>query len=163
MCQTSNLDLSGFESRRGFQENLLTLYIDYIKVYGPYIHSGLGRRVVYLIGKGNKRKAITYARALLQIKESRLFDLDKTVDHIDNNKLNDSIENLQILSLKENAKKSNGDLGKEIYICQNCRNEFIYDVASYRKNRKANKSGPYCNRSCASQANRARVITRKSQ
>lgn len=64
------------------------------------------RRIVCLVHKTTKqRTTISYARYLMSIKEKRFLNQDEQVDHIDGNKTNDSIENLQILSAKENCIK----------------------------------------------------------
>lgn len=52
-----------------------------------------------------KRTTISYARYLMSVKLKRFLTVEETVDHIDNDRTNDSIENLQILSDKEDKKK----------------------------------------------------------
>jgi len=79
------------------------------KVWGPYtiISGTVKRRRVVLQDKKNYRKktSMNYARYLMCLKENRLLSSDEEVDHIDENPLNDSIDNLQILSKPENHKK----------------------------------------------------------
>lgn len=65
------------------------------------------RRVVALIKKDKSRTSISYARYLMSCELKRYLNRDEQVDHVDNNKLNDIIENLQILSHKENNIKRN--------------------------------------------------------
>lgn len=80
------------------------------KVYGPYKPGKDGRRRVSIKVNG---KLITkqYAKFKLEIILGRILDKDETVDHIDGNKLNDSSDNLRLLSRRDNVisyKNSNG-------------------------------------------------------
>lgn len=61
--------------------------------------------MVCLFNSKKERTTISYARYLMSVKLNRFLDRNEEVDHIDNDKTNDSIENLQILSSKENKEK----------------------------------------------------------
>ena len=69
-------------------------------------HKNEGRQYANLIpideSSGLKRKTISYARYLMSVKEGRILNEDEHVDHKDDDKTNDDINNLQILSLREN-------------------------------------------------------------
>lgn len=66
------------------------------------------RRLVALYGSTNrKRSSVSYARYLMACKLGRYLTNQEVVDHINNNRLDDRIENLQILTPKDNAIKSN--------------------------------------------------------
>ena len=62
------------------------------------------RRRVYLYGKDTKMTT-SYARYLMSVKLGRFLDKNEVVDHIDNDRTNDVIENLQILTEKDNIDK----------------------------------------------------------
>lgn len=49
-----------------------------------------------------RRTTMSYARYLMSVKLGRILESWEHVDHIDNDKTNDSIENLQLLTLAEN-------------------------------------------------------------
>ena len=71
-----------------------------------YIHADkTGRNMLLLVGP-DKRLTTAYARYLMAVKLGRFLTKDETVDHIDNNHSNDSIDNLQILSLEDNIRKT---------------------------------------------------------
>ena len=59
------------------------------------------------MGKGNKQKMerMLYARYLLSVQLRRRLTDTETVDHIDGDKTNDSIENLQLLTTTDHIKK----------------------------------------------------------
>ena len=64
--------------------------------------------ILYKGINGNNRKmsSTQYARYKLAVSLGRHLTRDETVDHIDNNKRNDDISNLQILSMRDNICKS---------------------------------------------------------
>lgn len=56
--------------------------------------------------KTDKRKSILYSRYLACVKLGRILRSDEHVDHIDGNKHNDTLSNIQVLSAEEHRKKS---------------------------------------------------------
>lgn len=87
------------------------------------------RRMIHLVHKQNKKRTtISYPRYLISVKEKRMLNLTEQVDHIDGNKTNDSMDNLQILSKKENIRKSfiqSNRTQKMVRLeCPNCRIQF---------------------------------------
>lgn len=90
-----------------------------------------GRRyaVLYPIdSKKCKRTTISYARYLMSIKEGRILDSNEEVDHIDEDRINDSIDNLQILNGTENKKKYAKMNCKKTMVelrCPNCGTVFV--------------------------------------
>lgn len=71
------------------------------------------RNLVLLVRSDNTKTTVSYARYLMSVKLNRFLEKEEVVDHIDNNKLNDVIENLQIITSKENAIKSVIHLNKQ--------------------------------------------------
>ena len=63
------------------------------------------RNMVCLVNDSKDRTTIALARYRMAIKLGRMLRDDEQVDHIDNDKTNDDIENLQILSPEENRAK----------------------------------------------------------
>lgn len=78
-------------------------------VYGPILHKKEGRRIIVLVPvdreHGPKRTSTSYARYLMSVDLGRPLLPSEHVDHIDENKLNDSLSNLQLLSIGENNSK----------------------------------------------------------
>ena len=76
-----------------------------------------------------KRTTTSYARYLMSVKEKRFLNQNEQVDHIDGDKTNDSIENLQILSAKENTIKHTVQKNITLKLvelkCPNCNTNFI--------------------------------------
>ena len=95
--------------------------------HGYMVINGENRRHVLLISKDGKRSSTSYARYLMCVNLGRFLDSHEHVDHIDNDKENDVIENLQVLSIKENNRKEAKRRGKvfaEIK-CPECGEVFI--------------------------------------
>lgn len=114
--------------------------------------NGDKRKRVYLIGYDGKRKGMLYARYVWEKHNNRMLPEGFTIDHIDEDKTNDSIENLQILSLLDNMAKNvevrtkRGELHIIVkVICPICGKEF-----GYEKRNLSSHPNPCCSRSCGS-------------
>lgn len=110
------------------------------------------RRVVSLVSNEGRRTSVSYARYLLSCELKRYLSKEEQVDHIDNNKLNDSIDNLQILSPKENNIKKNVFYGiklKEevVLTCPVCGDSFSRPARNVDFKLKSGKN-PCCSRKC---------------
>lgn len=83
------------------------------------------RRTVLLVNDKYDRTSTQYARYLMSVKLGRFLDSElETVDHIDGDKTNDNIDNLQLLTRLENIRKSQK---KEDFkcICPVCNIDFL--------------------------------------
>lgn len=117
------------------------------KIYGPYLRKDGRQHLV--INTDGKTTTISYPKWLMENHLNRKLESWETVDHIDNNPLNNEITNLQILSRAENARKSVVYAEQIQLKCKNCGNLFlkrkaleIYDRAVRKKD------GPFCSRQC---------------
>jgi hypothetical protein len=75
------------------------------RVSTKFFHKNEGRYFVLLITPEGRKTTTSLARYTLSIKEGRLLGRNETADHIDNNRLNDHPDNLQVLSSRDNSKK----------------------------------------------------------
>ena len=83
------------------------------KVYGPYVvtpNGGPPRRQVVIHLHSGRRTSMSYARWQMTQHLGRKLDPTEHVDHVNENPLDDRIENYQLLTPAENARKSG--LGK---------------------------------------------------
>ena len=99
------------------------------------------------------RTTISYARYLMSVKEGRILEDYEEVDHIDNDKSNDNIDNLQILSLDENKLKyaTSSHIGVTMVKlkCPNCGRIFSKEKRNTHLDKKGKCTS--CCRSCAGQ------------
>lgn len=104
-----------------------------IKLEGPYAtkyKSGYlntnseGRKTLALYNSPKNRSSVSYARYLMSVKLGRFLTDEEQVDHIDNDKKNDDINNLRILSQKDNILHSATRLILK-KICCMCKKEFF--------------------------------------
>lgn len=65
-----------------------------------------GRKYVVLYNSNKSRTVTSYARYLMAVNLGRYLNNDEEVDHIDENKQNDCLSNLQILSGEKNREKN---------------------------------------------------------
>ena len=84
------------------------------------------RRNVILYNSNRDRTTVSYARYLMSVHLKRFLESDEQVDHIDHNKLNDSLDNLQVLSEFENRAKEVKRKGRQkaLIKCPICGNKF---------------------------------------
>lgn len=124
-----------------------------MKTYGPYIRKD-GRKHIVIIYDDGRRQTKSYPRFLLEQKIGRELLPEETVDHIDEDFTNDDLDNLQILSLAENARKAMLKRPAEYssHICPECKTPFTKRAYQVKRTIKKGKSGPFCSRSCAGKA-----------
>jgi hypothetical protein len=120
-----------------------------MKVYGPYTRKD-GRQHVVLY-KDGMRKTVSYPKYLLEQKLGRSFLPNEICDHIDNDHTNNCLDNLQVLTRSDNARKAMALKPAELghFTCPVCNSSFTKRMRNVRSNLKQGKSGPYCSRSCA--------------
>lgn len=124
-----------------------------MKVYGPYSRKD-GRKHVIIVNDDGSKTTKSYPRLLMEQHLGRELLPTETVDHIDEDKTNDDLSNLQILLLEENVRKSMKRRAAEMYkfLCPQCGTESSKTMRQVKGNLKKNKEGPYCSRSCAGKA-----------
>ena len=120
--------------------------------YGYVSINGEGRETLTLYNSNNDRSVTQYARYLLAVKLGRFLTEDETVDHIDGDKTNNSIDNLQILSIVDNIRKSQKK-PDFICICPVCKKVFRRShnhpsVRGKEKKLKIERGELCCSRKC---------------
>jgi len=122
-------------------------YSEHWKI-GYLVTNKENRKTLLLYNSHTDRSSTQYARYLLAVNIGRYLLNDECVDHIDNDKTNDDIKNLQILTVSENNKKQGkiiGHLMVELK-CPNCGKLFN----RYKNQVHSIKSGKlsFCSRKC---------------
>lgn len=132
------------------------IYIN-AKILGPYFANDNGRWYIHIHQNGKYLQSMNLARFRMQEYIGRLLLDEEHVDHIDDNKQNDKIGNLQILTQAENNEKSQRKYEKEVTeICFHCNEPFIMTSVKqilWEFKRKNNQFGPFCTASCAAKFN----------
>lgn len=127
--------------------------------FGYLVTNSDNRKHVILYNSKTDRSTVSYARYLMSVKEGRMLDRKEQVDHINEDKTDDRIENLQILSCRDNIRKNLKHLGKLgesflNFLCPVCGVNFKLSK------RQSHKINPTCSRKCGyikGQLNRKRV------
>jgi hypothetical protein len=128
-----------------------------VKVYGPYYQNEKTRRFVQLIYADGRRKSTANARWIMEQHLGRYLTEMETVDHRDGDSLNDTIENLQVMSLADNIRKSAPDAEMIDIICPECGVTVKKLARQVRHNQDVlGKPGPYCGKRCAGRVNARR-------
>ena len=118
-----------------------------MRYLGPYVRGTDNRKFMVIVRDNGSKSTITYARYLML---SKVSDTN-TVDHIDENRMNDAIDNLQVLSRAENCSKAAkfGAKGRKLErrLCGNCGKEIWREV-------RLRKTGlVFCSKSCNGKVN----------
>lgn len=122
---------------------------------GYIVVNSENRRNVVLYNSENDRTTISYARYLMSVKLGYEVPDHLEVDHRDDDKTNDDINNLQLLTPEENKDKENKrraeiTVAKQTVICKNCNCSFEIDTSYYNKKIKAGNSNIFCSVKCRS-------------
>lgn len=87
------------------KEEIQKLYGSDSKVYGPYTRKQDGRQIIRIKSPDlNTTKLLS--KCMLEIQHGRVLSKEDTVDHINNDPLHDSFDNIQLLTRNENSRKS---------------------------------------------------------
>jgi hypothetical protein len=115
--------------------------------------NGEGRRIVTL-HKPGASSGTSYARYLMGVKLGYLVPDHLEVDHKDDDKTNDDINNLQILTKQENLLKQTWNYIENHQVCYGCEciycgTRFILTQRQVNMRLAANGEELFCSRSCA--------------
>ena len=105
-----------------------------------------GRKTLTLYNSHSDRSSTQYARYLMAVYIGRFLTKDEHVDHIDGDKTNDNLENLQILSPTENNRKTHCK-PPIVCCCPVCKRIF---TSTKRQLWGKSPTTKCCSRSCAS-------------
>lgn len=114
-----------------------TLY----KVY----HKKLDRMMAQLVNGNISRTTMSYSRYLMSVHLGRILEKDEHVDHLNNDRTDDRIENFQLLTPEENSEKYH-KLNPATYtefICPICATVFKKTLQ-----RAWGKVDPCCSKKC---------------
>lgn len=115
--------------------------------YGYLVTNSENRKNVVLYNSESDRTTISYARYLLSIKLGRFLTDNEEADHRDDNKTNDDLGNLQILTPRENKiKQSLNRIINRSFTCPICKKEF--SLTGRELGRRRNKTEPVCSKNC---------------
>lgn len=145
------------------------------RICSKYFHKGDGRFKIELVHlETNERYTLNFARYLMEVHLKRKLENYIDVHHINENKTDDRIENLEILTINKHSKLHAGNNfpDKRIYIGRN--NVCRFCSKSYYLNRKALSTierkkkikpnglfGEFCSRFCFAQYRAANAILQK--
>lgn len=116
--------------------------------------SNENRRILDLFNSNSNRTTISYARYLMGVRLGFEVPEGYEVDHIDNDKTNDDINNLQLLTKEQNSLKqkwlySATVVQWTIVPCDTCGNLFYISQGEINNRIRKNVKHLFCSRSCA--------------
>lgn len=126
--------------------------ITVVKTYGPYTRKDDRKHVVHVMSDGSK-KTQSYPRYLMEKQLGRKIRKNENVDHINHDKTDNAISNLQVITFKKNYEKEMARperMAKWVeFNCPVCGTKSKKRKNNVDANLKKGKSGPYCSRHCA--------------
>jgi hypothetical protein len=108
-----------------------------------------GRTYIRLYNNPDDRFTTSYARYLMSVHLKRLLNDDEVVDHINGDRTDDRLENLQILDEQQNIAKDQCQTVLE-HTCERCNKVFYKNVKGKREYR-------FCSKRCWYNRNKANV------
>jgi len=125
---------------------------------GYLVVNSENRRHICLVNNDTDRTTISYARYLMSVKLGHLVPDDIEVDHIDNDKTNDVIDNLQLLTKADNHLKQKQlylDTVQNTYLvhCVNCTGAFTITERQLKMKIAQNVTNMYCSHRCSGEYN----------
>lgn len=123
-----------------------------MRIYGPYKRKD-GRQHIVIVHLNGQKQTKSYPRYLLEKHLGRELLPKEHVDHIDHDFTNNSIDNLQILTIEENGRKEmlreHRKAKMHVAICPTCSTTFEVEYRKYKRNQLTlKKDGPFCSKSC---------------
>lgn len=125
---------------------------DYVHAY--LLTNNENRKVVCMIKSDGKRTTISYAKYLYTSHYNCEIDSDCQIDHINGDKTDDRIENLQVISKRYNIQKDHMPKTYVLLTCPICGTEFLFEARNL-----SSKPNPCCSRSCGGKKS---YITKKN-
>jgi len=121
-----------------------------MKVYGPYACKDGRLRTVIVYDDGSRTTKST-PRLIMEEKLGRELLPTEEVDHIDDDKTNNSSENYQVLTKQENLEKQHRLNPRQLvtFTCPVCWTEVTRFKNYVDGNKKKGRKGPFCGRKCA--------------
>jgi hypothetical protein len=125
-----------------------------MKIFGPYKRQKDGRQIVIVVEKNNKRRTVSYPKWIMELQIGRKLGPDETVDHIDGNVNNNTLDNLQVIDRSEHSSKDTRRVKNVKFHCAWCDKEFERSPRLVRDKAKKGKAGVFCSRQCAGKYSR---------
>lgn len=118
-----------------------------------------GRKYVCLFNSRADRSLISYARYLMCVKLGFILSDEYEVDHKDNDKTNDDITNLQVLTQQQNLLKQQYNYIENVQICYGfscayCALNFVLTERLVNQRIKNGIKYAFCSRRCAALFNK---------
>ena len=119
-----------------------------MKILGPYKRPD-GRKHMVITNEDGSKTTKSYPKFLMEQHVGRELLPNETIDHIDRDFTNDSLDNLRIIGRSEHTKDDIKRVKLKEIICVRCGQTAMKRASYLHGNAKQKKAGPFCGRSCA--------------
>jgi len=125
-----------------------------MKIYGPYERNDGRSHIIHFDEENNSRRTQSYPRFLMEQVMGRELTSSEHVDHINGDRTDNRLANLQIFSPQDNGRKSIIERGLSAktldFLCPVCGKEFTITRSKHKRNQiTLGYRGPYCSHRCS--------------
>lgn len=121
-----------------------------------------GRRRIDLVNSNKNRTTISYARYLKSVELGYMIEDTYEVDHINANRKDDSIVNLQLLTKEQHREKTGKEFtGRSMIELQCAYCNSIFSRFANQDHRKHGTKNSFCSRRCNGKYQRQKQLTKE--
>jgi hypothetical protein len=112
-----------------------------------------GRFIYYSDGT---RKTSLHHREVMEEYLARSLESNEVVHHLDGDKLNNELSNLQLMTRSSHSSGHSGEPEYWTLVCLQCQKSFVRKARIERDKKRRRKRGPFCSKKCAGSAQQRR-------
>ena len=118
-------------------------------VYGPYTSKETGRKIVIIKYDDGRSRTVSYPKYLLEQHLGKELPIEATVDHIDRDFNNNSIDNLRVMDRSDHSCADTRRVKLVRFNCSLCAKPFERSPRLVRDKAKKGRRGIFCSKQCA--------------
>lgn len=133
------------------------------KTFGPYVRSD-GRSIIIEVDEKGKRRTVSYPKYIMEQHLKRQLNPDtETVDHINRDHMDNSLDNLRVIDRKQHSADDTRRVKLVKFKCDMCGKETERSPRLMRDKNKKGSLGKFCGKSCSAKYSRLVQLGKKKK